>query len=206
MSDRVLLVVAEENDTGELVAGALNLIGEDCIYGRNWGCSKQYDSLHFECCYYQAIEAAIELGIDRVEAGAQGEHKIRRGYLPTLTYSAHYLADGPGPFISTASHALEKQRQCDLSGRVARTCIFGRQGASLRCCRAFVHLTRGSTRRGSLFLTASAPPAVHHMSGASVPSPSLGLAKEKVHKPVSRPATWAPPGDGHVLAGSPPQR
>jgi len=111
MSDRVLLVVAEENDTGELVAGALNLIGEDCIYGRNWGCSKQYDSLHFECCYYQAIEAAIELGIDRVEAGAQGEHKIRRGYLPTLTYSAHYLADGPGPFVEGIENFLEEERR-----------------------------------------------------------------------------------------------
>jgi len=93
MADKVLLVVAEEEKTGELVAGALNMIGGDCLYGRNWGCSKQYDSLHFELCYYQAIDEAIERGLRRVEAGAQGQHKISRGYLPTLTYSSHFLRD-----------------------------------------------------------------------------------------------------------------
>ena len=91
MASRSLLVVAEEEETGELVAGALNLIGDDCLYGRHWGCAKRFDALHFELCYYQAIEAAIELGLPRVEAGAQGEHKLTRGYLPTLTHSAHYL-------------------------------------------------------------------------------------------------------------------
>ncbi|KAK4802762.1 hypothetical protein SAY86_000965 [Trapa natans] len=93
MGDKVLLVVAEEGD--ELVAGALNLIGGDTIYGRLWGCHPRayYPSLHFEACYYQAIEAAIELNISTVEAGAQGEHKIQRGYLPVTTYSSHYLLD-----------------------------------------------------------------------------------------------------------------
>ncbi|KAJ1478349.1 hypothetical protein T484DRAFT_1817857, partial [Baffinella frigidus] len=71
MADNVLLIMAEEESTGEWVAGALNLVGGDCIYGRNWGCTKQFNSLHFELCYYQAIDAAIEMKKDRVEAGAQ---------------------------------------------------------------------------------------------------------------------------------------
>ncbi|KAK8664977.1 hypothetical protein V6N13_084744 [Hibiscus sabdariffa] len=93
MGDEVLLVVAEKGE--ELVAGALNLIGGDTIYGRLWGCHPQayYPSLHFEACYYQAIEAAIELNLSTVEAGAQGEHKIQRGYLPVPTYSCHYFMD-----------------------------------------------------------------------------------------------------------------
>ncbi|XP_061978180.1 uncharacterized protein LOC133699065 isoform X3 [Populus nigra] len=93
MGDQVLLVVAEEGD--ELVAGALNIIGGDTLFGRLWGCHPKayYPSLHFEACYYQAIEAAIELNLNTVEAGAQGEHKIQRGYLPVLTYSCHYLID-----------------------------------------------------------------------------------------------------------------
>ncbi|TKY53847.1 hypothetical protein E2542_SST18253 [Spatholobus suberectus] len=93
MGDNVLLVVAEEGD--ELVAGALNLIGGDTLFGRLWGCHPRsyYPSLHFEACYYQAIEAAIELNLKTVEAGAQGEHKIQRGYLPVTTFSCHYLID-----------------------------------------------------------------------------------------------------------------
>ncbi|XP_010274993.1 PREDICTED: uncharacterized protein LOC104610180 isoform X2 [Nelumbo nucifera] len=93
MGDQVLLIVAEEGD--ELVAGALNLIGGDTLFGRLWGCLPQvyYPSLHFEACYYQAIEAAIELNLKKVEAGAQGEHKIQRGYLPVTTYSCHYILD-----------------------------------------------------------------------------------------------------------------
>ncbi|KAK7263776.1 hypothetical protein RJT34_31373 [Clitoria ternatea] len=93
MGDHVLLVVAEEGD--ELVAGALNFIGGDTLFGRLWGCQPRsyYPSLHFEACYYQAIEAAIELNLKTVEAGAQGEHKIQRGYLPVTTFSCHYLID-----------------------------------------------------------------------------------------------------------------
>ncbi|KAK6915849.1 Peptidogalycan biosysnthesis/recognition [Dillenia turbinata] len=93
MGDKVLLVVAEEGD--ELVAGALNLIGGDTLFGRLWGCLPEayYPSLHFEACYYQAIEAAIELNLSKVEAGAQGEHKIQRGYVPVTTYSCHYIVD-----------------------------------------------------------------------------------------------------------------
>lgn len=91
MADRVVLVMAEQD--GQPVAGALNLRGRDALYGRNWGCIADYKFLHFEACYYQAIDYAIEHGLARVEAGAQGEHKIQRGYLPTLTHSAHWVAD-----------------------------------------------------------------------------------------------------------------
>ncbi|KAK1262968.1 hypothetical protein QJS04_geneDACA016274 [Acorus gramineus] len=93
MGDQVLLIVAE--DDGELVAGALNLIGGSTLFGRLWGCipGAYYPSLHFEACYYQAIEAAIEMNLEKVEAGAQGEHKIQRGYLPVTTYSCHYIVD-----------------------------------------------------------------------------------------------------------------
>ena len=90
-SDMVLLVFAEYG--GEYIGGALNLIGEDTLFGRNWGCTKDVKFLHFEACYYQAIEFAIERKLSWVEAGAQGEHKIQRGYLPRETYSAHWIAD-----------------------------------------------------------------------------------------------------------------
>ena len=91
MADRVLLVMAKR--AGRWIAGALNLIGGDCLYGRNWGCLENVPFLHFELCYYQAIEYAIETGLARVEAGAQGQHKIARGYLPCAVYSAHHIAD-----------------------------------------------------------------------------------------------------------------
>jgi predicted N-acyltransferase len=91
MADRVLLVMARRH--GRWVAGALNLIGDDCLYGRHWGCCEEIPFLHFELCYYQAIAWAIDHGLSRVEAGAQGEHKIARGYLPRPVYSAHYIAD-----------------------------------------------------------------------------------------------------------------
>ncbi len=91
MADRILLVLARRH--GQWIAGALNLIGGDCLYGRYWGSTEDVPFLHFELCYYQAIEHAIRLGLPRVEAGAQGQHKIARGYLPTAVYSAHYIAD-----------------------------------------------------------------------------------------------------------------
>ena len=91
MADRVLLVMAARG--GRWIAGALNLIGDDCLYGRNWGAVEHVPFLHFELCYYQAIEQAIARGLPRVEAGAQGEHKIARGYLPAPVYSAHFIAD-----------------------------------------------------------------------------------------------------------------
>lgn len=91
MADKVLLIMARKD--GRWIAGALNLIGADCLYGRNWGAVEEVPFLHFELCYYQAIEHAIRLGLARVEAGAQGPHKIARGYLPTPVYSAHWIAD-----------------------------------------------------------------------------------------------------------------
>jgi hypothetical protein len=91
LGDKVVLVVAARN--GKPIAGALNLRGADTLYGRNWGCSADVPFLHFEACYYQAIEYAIAHGLARVEAGAQGEHKIQRGYLPIETSSAHWIAD-----------------------------------------------------------------------------------------------------------------
>ncbi|HEY0043077.1 MAG TPA: GNAT family N-acetyltransferase [Allosphingosinicella sp.] len=91
MADKVLLIFALHD--GEPIAGALNLIGEDTLYGRYWGTVAEVPHLHFEICYYQAIDAAIARGLSRVEAGAQGSHKIARGYRPVPTYSAHYIAD-----------------------------------------------------------------------------------------------------------------
>ena len=91
MAKDVLLVMARRN--GRWIAGAINFIGSDTLFGRNWGAIEHHPFLHFEVCYYQAIDFAIRRGLKTVEAGAQGEHKIARGYLPQTTYSAHYIAD-----------------------------------------------------------------------------------------------------------------
>ena len=91
MAQRILLVMARRN--GKWIAGAINFIGDDALYGRNWGAVEHHPFLHFEVCYYQAIEFAIERGLSRVEAGAQGEHKLARGYAPVTTWSSHFLAD-----------------------------------------------------------------------------------------------------------------
>ena len=91
MADRILLVMAKR--AGRWIAGAINFIGPDALYGRHWGAIEHHPMLHFEVCYYQAIDYAIAHGLARVEAGAQGEHKLARGYLPKTTYSAHFIAD-----------------------------------------------------------------------------------------------------------------
>ncbi len=106
MADRCLLVMARRGR--RYIAGALNLIGGDCLYGRYWGTTEHHPCLHFELCYYQAIDYAIAHRLPRVEAGAQGEHKLARGYLPTATYSAHFIAD-PG-FRRAVSRYLEGER------------------------------------------------------------------------------------------------
>jgi uncharacterized protein len=107
MSDRVLLVMAKRS--GRYIAGAINFIGDRRLYGRNWGCVEDHPFLHFEVCYYQAIEFAIARGLDRVEAGAQGEHKLARGYRPVITSSAHDIAD---PSLRRAVEAyLEQERR-----------------------------------------------------------------------------------------------
>ena len=91
MADKVLLVMAKR--AGRTIAGAINFIGGDTLFGRHWGAIEHHPFLHFELCYYQAIEFAIQAKLARVEAGAQGEHKLARGYMPVTTYSAHYIAD-----------------------------------------------------------------------------------------------------------------
>ena len=106
LGDRVVLMMAEHN--GTLVAGALNLLGDEALYGRNWGCRGDWPFLHFELCYYRAIEWAIEHGVGRVEAGAQGEHKIQRGYLPRPTFSAHWITHGG--LRSAIGDYLERER------------------------------------------------------------------------------------------------
>jgi uncharacterized protein len=107
MADKVLLILALRN--GQPIAGALNLIGGDALYGRYWGCTDDVPFLHFELCYYQAIDAAIAHGLSRVEAGAQGEHKLARGYVPVPTWSAHYIPD-PG-FRNAIEDFLERERR-----------------------------------------------------------------------------------------------
>jgi predicted N-acyltransferase len=112
MADRVLLMLAYRH--GVPVAGALNLIGGDALYGRYWGCSEDIPFLHFELCYYQAIEAAIARGLNRVEAGAQGEHKLARGYRPVPTWSAHHIPHvgfrrAVEDFLSRERRAMEEQ-------------------------------------------------------------------------------------------------
>jgi hypothetical protein len=91
MRDRILLVMARR--AGRWIAGAINFLGSDAVYGRNWGALEHHPFLHFELCYYQAIEYAIQNRMARVEAGAQGEHKLMRGYMPVTTYSAHFIAN-----------------------------------------------------------------------------------------------------------------
>ena len=114
MKDQILLVLAKRR--GCIIAGALNFIGGDTLYGRNWGCSEDHAFLHFETCYYQAIDFAIAKGLKVVEAGAQGEHKLARGYLPVKTYSLHHfahkgLARAVGDYLEQERAAIESNQQ-----------------------------------------------------------------------------------------------
>lgn len=112
MADKIVLILARRN--GQWIAGALNFVGGEVLYGRQWGALEAIPFLHFELCYYQAIEWAISRGLKRVEAGAQGEHKITRGYLPNPVYSAHYIAD---PRLRTpVAHYLEREREAVAAG------------------------------------------------------------------------------------------
>ena len=116
MAERILLVMARRRGTQRWIAGALNLMGRHTLYGRNWGALEQVPFLHFELCYYQAIEQAILRGIERVEAGAQGEHKIARGYLPSPVYSAHWIAD---PALRTPVARYLDQERAAVEGEMA---------------------------------------------------------------------------------------
>lgn len=106
MAEDILLILCRRD--GRYIAGALNFIGSDTLYGRNWGCIEDHRFLHFEACYYQAIDFAISRGLDRVEAGAQGGHKVARGYRPQATYSAHWIADAG--FRRAVADYLERER------------------------------------------------------------------------------------------------
>ena len=106
MPEDILLIMAKRE--GRYIAGALNFIGADTLFGRNWGCLEDHRFLHFEVCYYQAIDFAIARGLRRVEAGAQGSHKVARGYLPNATYSAHWIAD-PG-FRDAVARFVDEER------------------------------------------------------------------------------------------------
>ena len=107
LADDMLLVLAMRG--GRPVAGALNFIGRETLYGRYWGCTEHHRCLHFELCYYQAIDAAIAMGLGRVEAGAQGDHKLARGYMPTVTHSLHWIGD-PG-FRDAVERYLDAERR-----------------------------------------------------------------------------------------------
>ena len=113
MADRMLLVMAEYD--GNIIGGALNFIGDDALYGRNWGADIDIPNLHFEACYYQAIDFAIEHGLARVEAGAQGFHKVQRGYLPVTTHSVHWIAhdgfrDAVARFLDAEKRGVEAEK------------------------------------------------------------------------------------------------
>ena len=106
LRDDILLILAQRD--GVPVAGALNMIGRDTLYGRYWGCSEHHACLHFEVCYYQAIDYAIRHGLRLVEAGAQGEHKLARGYMPVATHSLHWFSDAG--FRGAVANYLEAER------------------------------------------------------------------------------------------------
>lgn len=113
MADDILLVMARRN--GRYVAGAINFIGSDALYGRNWGCIEDHPFLHFEVCYHQAIDFAIARKLKVVEAGAQGEHKLARGYRPVTMHSAHYIAH-PGLRTAVADYLKRERREVERMG------------------------------------------------------------------------------------------
>ena len=124
MADRVLLIMAKRG--GRAIAGALNMIGSDTLYGRYWGTVEDQPFLHFEVCYYQAIDYALAHGLSRVEAGAQGAHKLARGYLPQITYSAHHIAD-PGFRRAVEAYLVQEREHIAIeSAAIAEQAPFRR--------------------------------------------------------------------------------
>ncbi len=113
MADDILLVMAKRG--GRYIAGAINFIGGDALYGRHWGCIEDHPFLHFEVCYHQAIDYAIAKGLKRVEAGAQGEHKLARGYMPVTTHSAHFISH-PGLARAVADYLERERRDVEETG------------------------------------------------------------------------------------------
>jgi predicted N-acyltransferase len=114
MADRIVLMMAKR--AGRFIAGAINFIGGDTLFGRHWGAVEHHPFLHFELCYYQAIDFAIAHKLKRVEAGAQGEHKLARGYLPVATHSAHYIAD-PGLRRAIADYLVRERAYVESAGQ-----------------------------------------------------------------------------------------
>jgi uncharacterized protein len=131
MRDDILLFMCQRG--ARMIAGALNFIGGDTLYGRYWGCLEDHPFLHFETCYYQAIDYAIAHGLARVEAGAQGEHKLARGYTPQITYSLHYLAH-PSLRRAVAHYLEEERRAIDEEARIlAEMAPFRKDRDAARC-------------------------------------------------------------------------
>ena len=108
MPDSILLLMAKDSNH-KYVAGALNFLDSENLYGRYWGCEEEYDSLHFEACYYQGIEFCIEKGLKKFDPGVQGEHKIKRGFRPIETYSAHWIKDHS--FREAIDNFLKQERE-----------------------------------------------------------------------------------------------
>lgn len=115
MADDILLIMAKRN--GRYIAGAINFIGGDALYGRHWGAIEDHPFLHFEVCYHQAIDFAIGKDLARVEAGAQGEHKLARGYMPVTTHSAHYIAH-PGLRRAVADYLVRERHEVEEIGEI----------------------------------------------------------------------------------------
>ena len=115
MPERTLLIMAKRDE--EYIAGAINFIGDECLYGRHWGCLEDHPCLHFEVCYYQAIEYAIKNGLKRVEAGAQGAHKLARGYVPVATRSAHWITH-PGLRDAVADYLVHERNEVDRHNKM----------------------------------------------------------------------------------------
>jgi len=113
MGDKIALVMAKR--AGRYIAGAINFMGSDALYGRHWGAIEHHPFLHFELCYYQAIEFAISRGLKRVEAGAQGEHKLARGYMPVTTHSAHHIGD-PALRRAIADYLKRERAYVEMAG------------------------------------------------------------------------------------------
>jgi predicted N-acyltransferase len=110
MAEDILLIMAKRD--GRYIAGAINFIGSDALYGRHWGCIEDHPFLHFEVCYHQAIDFALAKGLSRVEAGAQGSHKLARGYMPVTTHSAHYIAH-PGFRKAVSDYLIHERKEVD---------------------------------------------------------------------------------------------
>jgi predicted N-acyltransferase len=115
LPERTLLMMAKRGD--EYVAGAINFVGDDCLYGRHWGCIEDHPCLHFEVCYYQAIDYAIKHNLSRVEAGAQGSHKLARGYIPVETRSVHWITHA-GLRDAIEDYLMHEREEVDRHNRI----------------------------------------------------------------------------------------